>query len=329
MGLGAVAMLMAAACPGEETPVPQPPPDYTITHEGQAWYMSLVQLSATERWIVGGEPAAGVILHDTGNGPDNVPIGTDVPLLNWIHRFDDGTFRVVGNEGTALRSADGAAWSVEATATDQDLWGVWGASQSDVWAVGGNADGTGVPTVLRDTGSGWEAVTLPTLQKPGVQALFKVWGTGADNVYIVGQKGLVLHWNGTELVEELVGASVDLVSVWGTGPNQIAAVGGRINGIVSLWDGTEWRTLQLAPLLGLNGVWMRAGKVHAVGAFGTAARIDFATGVVEDFKLETNVDLHAVHGSPDGVMATGGGNFIAANGPYQGVIAERDLNSDE
>lgn len=328
-----------SGCPTEELPPgPAPATDYVIGHESAHWWMSLVHTSPTERWAVGGTPAAGEIMRDSGDGFTAVTVGSTVPLLNWIQRFDDSTFVVVGNDGTILTgtaptsdtaNAADVTWTPTASGTDQDLWGTWGASSNDVWAVGGNADGTGSPTILRNTGSGFVAVAVPVLQRPGVEALFKVWGTGADNVYIVGQAGVVLHWNGSELTELLVGANVDLVSVWGTGPDRIAIAGGRANGVVALWDGQSWRTLKLAPLLGFNGVWMRDNMVHLVGAFGTAARLDFTTGAVEDYKLETNVDLHAVHGSAEGKLSCSGGNFIAANGPYQGIIASRALVTGE
>jgi hypothetical protein len=291
--------------------------------------MSVLALSKDDRWIVGGTPDKGEILHYDGSDFEVIDPGVDVGLLNWIHGFGSGEFIVVGNGGAALRGDDGT-WSQVDVPTDQDLWGVWGANPSDIWAVGGNADESGVPTVLRDTGTGFEAVALPVLERPDVKAFFKVWGSGEDDVYIVGQNGAVLHWNG-EILEELhVGVSQDLITVWGTGPSRVAMVGGRKNGVMALWDGKEWRSPEMGNFPGLNGVWLRGDIVHVVGNSGTAGIVGFKTGEATRVWIDTPVYLHAISGSPDGTLTAVGGNFFTGKkGPFTGDILTRPLWSWE
>ena len=65
--------------------------------------------------------------------------------------------------------------------------------------------------------------------------------------------------------------------------------------------------------------------------------MDFTTGELleeEDFLGVTipeaqGVDLHAVHGSPDGVLTAIGGNYVMQAGPFEGAVVSRRLGSAE
>jgi hypothetical protein len=327
----ALAALGLSACPDPE---PAPGPDTTwreaFDTTGVGWLLSVWgPAGADELYAAGGEPGAGALMHYDGATWAPAELGVAVPLLNWIHGFDAQTMVVVGAAGTALHRTAGA-WALVDTPTDQDLWGVWGAAPDDLWAVGGNGRQAGQATVLRYQGGAWTPVALPPLQRPNVFAFFKVWGSGPGDVTIVGQRGAVLHWDGQALEEQFVGASVDLIAVWGTGPDRIVAVGGRNNGVISLFDGHSWRTEELAPLRGLNGVWFeRPGAVHVVGVQGTLAVIDFDTVQVRETETDVFEDFHAIFGDARGRLTAVGGNFLMANGPYADVAWTRERTSDE
>lgn len=290
---------------------------------GEAWLLSVAGSSAADVYAVGGTPERGRIWHYDGTSWSEQDVPEAVPLLNWVHVFDDGTPIIAGNEGTILRRKAGE-WVAESTPTEQDLWGVWGANQNDIWAVGGNGRDEDAATVLRLQPDGtWKKSLLPVMERPNVRAFFKVWGTGADDVYIVGQRGAVLHWNGSELDELLVGTSQDLISLWGTGPDNIVIVGGRSNGVVARFDGTEWTTQTLAPAPGLNGVWMQEpGVAWVAGNAGTVGRLDVDALTLETDELTTTLDIHAVFGA-GGELFGVGGNFQMPQGPYEAVALHR------
>ncbi len=303
----------------------------------EQWYMSVVHVGA-ERYIVGGNPSEGLMLHDSGDGA-LVPVELPSPsgLLNWVHAFPDGTLVTVGYEGALFFKRPGGDWTRKNVDTAQQLWGVWGASPDDVWAVGGNGFSEGDAVLFHGSLEDLQPMEIE-LTRPNVNAWFKVWGSSANDVFIVGQKGAILRWNGSELKEEGAGLSDDLIGIWGTGPDRVAVVGGRNNGVAALWDGTEWRGLELSPVTGLNGVWMRGDTLHAVGVDdGKVLRMSFATGLLleeEDFlgiNLEEarGVDLHAIHGSDDGTVTSVGGNFVLQAGPYSGAVVSRGLGSGE
>jgi len=102
---------------------------------------------------------------------------------------------------------------------------VWGPRGDALFAVGGRPD---EGRVYRYDGRAWRDVAIPPLKRASVGAFYKVWGLHADNVYVVGQRGVVLHRTGGARREELAGASGDLVSVWGTDAAHVLAVGGTL-----------------------------------------------------------------------------------------------------
>ena len=269
--LGALLVTTTTACPSDD-------PDEVWTPafdaESIGWFLLNVWgPSANNLYAVGGAPTDGLIMNYDGTTWTEVNVGIDVPLINWIYGFGPNNITAVGNGGTIIHW-DGTAWTEQTSPTTEDLWGVWGAAANDLWAVGGRGRAEGQATLLHFDGTEWTAQTIPDLERAGVNALFKVWGTSASNVHVVGQNGAVIRYDGTTWTEELVGASDDLIALWGTGPANIVVVGGRGSGIVSRFDGQNWRTEDLAPLPGLNGVWLNeANRAHVVGTVGTLATI--------------------------------------------------------
>jgi hypothetical protein len=277
-------------------------------------------------WVVGGQFANGKILHQDASGWHEVDPGVSVQLLNWVHGTSRKDVFVGGYEGAILHF-DGSTWRLQDTPTTEPVWGLWAVAPDDVWAVGGDNNSTNPPFVLHYDGNAWSAVTLPTLVRPGVHALFKVWGSSADDVYAVGQNGVVLHWDGSEFTELFVGVSHDLIGIWGTGPDDVLIVGGRSNAEIVHWDGMQWTKAPASALPGLNGVWMRSPSVaHAVGVAGTSVLIDPTTLATTPESVPTSLELHGVFGDAQGQLIALGANF---DYPEQGVALIRGLSNDE
>lgn len=68
--------------------------------------------------------------------------------------------------------------------------------------------------------------------------LFDIWGSGPDDIYVVGRPGVLLHWNGTAWALQPLGTSETLTAVWGTGPNDVYVVGHK--GLVYHYNGSGW-----------------------------------------------------------------------------------------
>lgn len=327
----AASTAVLTGCPQESTDPPAVDTTWREAFDARetGWLLNAWGPSASDVYAVGGAPSAGVMMHFDGKtwSPVELPAGT--PLLAWGYGFSASDITFVGDAGTILHF-DGATFTPQSSGTTEDLWGVWGAAPDDLWAVGGSGQKGAVPTLLHFDGAGWSASVTPTLQKANVNAFFKVWGTSASNVYVVGQRGTVLHNDGASWKEELVGASDDLISLWGTDAQHVFAVGGRGNGIVSRFDGKEWRTQSLAPLPGLNGVFVRTpGVVHVVGITGTIAEIDGESlEVLSTSSWDTELDLHALFSSGDELFAVGG-SLASTKPPHEGIALHRGLLPEE
>jgi hypothetical protein len=169
---------------------------------------------------------------------------------------------------------------------------------------------------------------IPPLVRPGVRAFFKVWGAGPDDVWIVGQNGVVLHWDGVGFTEFGVGVSQDLIGIWGNGADDITVVGGRGTAAMAHYDGMVWSSAPPSRYPGLNGIWTRRADVaHAVGVEGTVLRVDPRTlEVLEEVPVPTALELHAVFGDESGQIFAFGANFEF---PERGVVLIRGLSDED
>lgn len=321
----AVALLRCTDPPAPAGPVWAAPFDASSL----GWLLNVWGPSGDDLYAVGGRRSDALVMHFDGRQWSRVALGVATPRLHWIYGFDHDNLTAVGDQGTVVHW-DGHAWTLQPTPTTAPLWGVWGAAPNDLWAVGGTGDGDASPVLLHGDGSAWTTVAIPTLMRAGAGAFYKVWGTGADNVYVVGQRGVVLHRMGGVWREELAGVSGDLVSIWGTDASHILAVGGRGNALVARWDGHAWTARSLDPLPGLNGVWMRTpDAAHVVGVNGTVIRIDLADLTAVEERAPTALDLHSVFGDRAGRLTAVGGSLGSTAGPFVGVALTRSLLATE
>ncbi|HVG45090.1 MAG TPA: hypothetical protein VM890_10185 [Longimicrobium sp.] len=138
------------------------------------------------------------------------------------------------------------------------LYGVWGSSGTNVYAVGLAG------SVLHWTGEEWTAESDPDI---GSDNLYAVWGTSAGNVWAVGDFGRIVHFDGadwTTVAANPVSAE-PLTSVWGNAANSVWAVGEA--GTILHWDGTSWTPQSLPDPVTLTAVWgTSATDVWAAGA---------------------------------------------------------------
>ncbi len=323
------------------------------------WYLSTWAPDEAYVFVVGGEPASGdgagddsgrgVALRRVGKSWVSDPLPAGTGLLNWVFGFSTVNAWAVG-EGGVILHYEGEQWTKQTSPTTESLWGVWGATEDDLWAVGGGGREGDLPVLIHYDGTTWENVVVPALERAQVRAFFKVWGVSADQVYVVGQQGVVLHWNGESWVEINVGTSDDLIALWGTttspsgdseeGTVRVAMVGGRSNGVVVYGEGTAsemtWQARTLEAVPGLNGVWMAGSTVCVAGQRGTVGEITVASlaAGAPEFRAQEldgrdlaaypvgNDDFHAVFGVGQERVAVGG-NLAAPTAPYRGMVWRR------
>lgn len=327
--IGMVAIIAAGGC-GPPGPVDIGPDDAPAQSPQAVWreafdpagagFMSSVWGSAPDDvFTVGGQPEQAAVFHYDGAAWTSMEV-PELPIFVWVFGFGSDDVIAVGERGAAARY-DGSNWQALDTGVDADLFGVWGAMPDDLWAVGGNL-AEGPPLILHFNGGDWTEVALPQNDR-NPTALLKVWGTSADNVFAVGQNGIILHYDGSAWRQVASGTSADLISLWGSAPNQVLSVGGRASARMSVYDGDAWQS-HTSPLPGLNGVFVPdAGTAVVVGLLGTAATVDLSTVILTPETTPTALTLHAVWGDGAGRTYAVGGR--SSERPYTGVAIVRTM----
>jgi hypothetical protein len=146
--------------------------------------------------------------------------------------------------------------------TRNTLYGTWGLSLLDAWAVGAS---DGNPLALHWDGVTWAEVAVPS---PGDGSLRSVMGIAEDDVWAVGNffdqgayKTLVEHWDGLawSIVSSPAAESpvTELDDVWAISPADVWAVGvvtpSSFQTLTLHWDGTAWSIVPSPNRGGANG----------------------------------------------------------------------------
>lgn len=204
---------------------------------------------------------------------------------------------------------DGTTWNRLSTGTTAHLNTVWALSPTEAFAAGENG------TMLRWNGTQW----LPTAF-PSTSSVLALWGSAGNNVYATTRGGEIVRWNGTTwaLVQsvatplwEVFGASPTeivatgengavlrltgttfspmaspagsgtLAGAWLTGPNNVYAVGGTLDGkagAAARFDGTAWSSLQVGSDRVLTSIWgPSSNDLYVTGANGSLLRFNGST----------------------------------------------------
>lgn len=314
--LAFVALLWAAAaCGHSPSTAPQeagPPAWQVVLHDLTPTLLSAWGTAPDDVYAVGGPLGNGTattVLHYDGTSWSDMHAGgTDT--FWWVNGTSDSDIWFVGTSGR-ISHWDGTQFTQLTSGTTATLFGVFAAGTSDVWAVGGTPDGgSSQPNdiLLHYDGTSWTPSPLP--QTLG-RAFFKVWGTGSDNLYIVGEYGTIWHRTGTTWALEANDpplATGNLTTVNGCSASEVYAVGGND---VLVWDGTSWSRANVSLENSVNGVSCAApGDVVIVGSGGVKQRLVAGTWV-SDFAAEPHQDLHGVWSDPTGAFWAVGGDFVS------------------
>lgn len=241
----------------------------------------------------------------------------------WVHGTSDSDLWFVGENGR-ITHYDGSAFVEHDSGTTATIWGLIAFTPSDAWAVGG-IPGTGGPddVVLHWDGAAWAPVTLPGA--PLGRAHFKVWGTSSNDLFVVGEAGLIWHkkddlWF---IQSDPPLAGGNLLTVHGCSATEAYAVGGR--DLLS-YDGTTWTKVDKTFGNDVNGIFCGApqgGHVSLVGMGGLKQRqVDGAW--TDDFTKQPHGDLHATWIDDTGAVWAAGGDFISspkAGQARNGIVA--------
>ncbi|PRQ01090.1 hypothetical protein ENSA5_27720 [Enhygromyxa salina] len=312
-----------AACP---EPTPPTEDAWELVHRGLSGaLLSVWGTSSRDVWAVGGDALDGTgptVIHFDGESWSRVPTGESQGNLWWVFGFDEGPVYMGGEGGVILRYEDGDYTLMDTPGTET-VFGIWGATPDDVWAVGGASDASG-GFAWRLSGDAWIPEPSLPAEVTADSAVWKVFGTTANDAHLVGSNGVALHWDGASLQYEDTGVGSSLFTVHAK-QGRYAAVGGGATGIILEYEGDAWTNVTpTPPPPGLSGVVLGDdGLGVAVGAFGAVfTRSDAGGWAEEDLGFNLAHTLHAAWIDDEGCMWAVGGQVYSP--PFdEGVMIHR------
>lgn len=303
------------ACP---SPDPDPPKgQWELVFAGlPGALLSIWGSDSSDVWAVGGDPLDGsgpMVIHFDGEAWTRLSTGEQGNLW-WVFGFEDGPVYMGGEGGVILRyqAVGGSGTFTKMTTPGTGtVFGIWGATPNDVWAVGGDSEAIG-GFAWRLEGEAWVDEPALPADIPANAAIWKVFGTSPSDAWFVGSMGVSLHWDGSSFTPGDTGVGASLFTVHAA--NGIyTAVGGTASGfIVEYRDGVWTNVTPDPPPQGLAGVALgEDGFGIAVGQFGSVYARSAADGWRE-VNLPFNLGA-SLHGSwideQGGVWVVGGQVF--------------------
>ncbi len=241
-------------------------------------------------------------------------------MLKFLSR---GIVTIVWGIVLACPSASTAAdWTSMAGGTSNALYGVWGNTPNNVFAVGANS------TILHYNGTSWTPMTID-----GVYTLYDIWGSSESDVFAVGTNGtvgIILHYDGNAWSQLLSGGH-PLHGVWGTSGNNVFFIGEH--GMIFHVENGNWTSMTFGTS-NLYDIWgSAADTIFAVGSNGTILRYNGSNW--QSMSGNTSETLYGVWGTTGMNVFWGGtltltwltpGNNVFAVGD-NGTILHYDGNS--
>jgi hypothetical protein len=292
---------------------------WQLVARGQgAALMSVGGTSASDVYAVGADHGSGpAVVHYDGHAWKTLVTGQPGDLW-WLQAFAGGPVFMGGANANVLRY-DGSSFERMLTPglPKCTVFGVWGASPTDVYAVGSVAGGNGF--IWHFDGQAWTEVALPdsvpTFPNGDNPGLFKVWGSGASDVWVVGDLGVVLHKTTGDFELVASGTNQRLFTIAGSGAGgAVVAVGGGGLGVVLEEAGGSFSSAAIGDAPLLQGVALAPDGTGLATGQGGAVYARTSAGAWSAQTLPFAIDaesLHAVWLDPDGGAWAVGGNVLS------------------
>ena len=149
---------------------------------------------------------------------------------------------------------------------------------------------------------------------------FDVAGTSPNDVWAVGVRGMIVHWDGVTWSRVASGTTEDLVDVWASAEGGLWAVG--LGGTILRWTSAGWTASSSGTTQHLGQLWANdPSDAWVIGVLGTLLHWDGSVWSPKD--SGSTQDLLGIWGSgPGDVWAVGmGGTMLHWNGAVWSSLA--------
>lgn len=292
---------------------------FQVAEHAGSGFLSMWGYNENDLWVVGSDAGSGPALyHYDGAAWSKKDTGSSGTLW-WIWGSDD-KLMMSGDAGRVVTHDIAAGTFTEEVLNPSiTFFGIWGSSETDVWAVGGDSFSSSNAQLWHYDGAAWAQWTDVPVEFEDLFQGFKVWGSGPNDVWVVGSNMFTMHWDGASWTYVAPpGAEKttrSLFTVNGDGAGNVFAVGGVGDGTILRWDGAAWVDESPAGAPQFNGTFTRAGsETVACGVTGTLYRRDSSSGTwTEDERGSASpLDFHGCYVDPNGGVYGVGGYLNAA-----------------
>ncbi len=118
------------------------------------------------------------------------------------------------------------------------------------------------------------------METPVAVDLNGIWGRASNDIFAVGDDGTIIRYNGTTWIKMSSPTSVHLFSIWGFDGSTNAVYAGGRNGEILMYSGGRWSAME-TPLR--DGIW---DYTTIYGIWGDAPSNLYAVGQIEGNKNE-------------------------------------------
>jgi hypothetical protein len=278
--------------------------------------LSVSGRSPADMYAVGADEGHGpLVLHFDGSRWQELHTGQSADLW-WVHVFPDGRALMAGSSSTVLLYANGRFERLPTPGLGrQTVYGVWGRSPEDFYAVGSGGGRDGF--IWHYRGGVFESERVPAgvprLQTGEMPGFFKVFGRD-DEVWVVGAAGAILHRRAAGPFEVVPAPTKDTLFTIHASADRVLAVGGAGNGVLLERSGAAFRDVS-PPATGLiqgvfsaaDGDWASGerGLVYTRGAPGGPFAV-----VDHGLVLPATSSLHSIFVDSSGGVWSAGGNVL-------------------
>ncbi len=278
-------------------------------------------------------------VHDTGEitGYSQIMLAVvnTAPTASFAVSPENGTLQTVfGFDATTCTDLEDSISELEVR-WDWESDGIWDTPWSSVLTETHQFNSPEVYSVLLGVKDSGGLVTETNLQvivdymswvpmdSGTTSTLMDIWGSSGNDIFVVGDKGDVLHFDGSTWNSMESGTANWLWGVWGSSPTDVFAVGSH--GTILHYNGSVWDSMSSGTDVFLQDVWgTSSDNVFAVGSSKTILHYDGVNWTAMDVDAPTGYGGYGIWGDSSSDV------FVASDQPaiwYYNGSAWSVLNS--